>query len=89
MSETINRTWFKNQLRKGNLLVKCTGKQTDDYAFDYAYKFFEDSDYLQAEPDYFNDWKLRKIHIWGDKNGLITVAFASCEYYNFKLKGVN
>lgn len=83
--KTINRTWFKNQLRKGNLLVKCKGKYTDDYAFDAANHFFKDKDFVQAEPNLFDDWYLSKINIYGEKTGEISVSFASCEYYTFKV----
>lgn len=83
--KTINRTWFKNQLRKGNLLVKCKGKYTDDYAFDAASNFFVDSEYSEASPDLFDDWYLSVISIYGEKESVIHVCFANCEYYDFKI----
>lgn len=83
---TINRTWFKNRLKKGELLVKCKGRYTDDYVYDAAYNFFEDKNFKPASPDLFKDWYLDRINIYGDKNGIINVSFASCEFYEFKLK---
>jgi len=83
---TINRTWFKNQMRKGNLLVKCTGKYSDDYAFDAAYNFMKDDTFEDCKTDYFNDWYMSRIHIYGNKAGIINVSFASCQYYEFKVK---
>lgn len=85
-SGTINRTWFKNAMRAGKLLVKCTGKYTDDYAFDAAYNFGKDDFYQDCPPDYFNDWKMSVIRIWGNKNGNIDVSFASSEHYDFLVK---
>lgn len=82
--KTINRTWFKNQMRKGNLIVKCTGKYSDDYAFDAAYNFQKDEHFDVADKNYFDDWYLTKVRIYGDKQGEISVCFASCEYYTFK-----
>ena len=85
-SATINRTWFKNMMRKGALLVKCDGKYTDDYALDYANDYSVDKFYKDAGTEYFNDWKLSRISIWGNKEGLINVSFASCEHYTFLVK---
>lgn len=86
--KTINRAWFKNQLRKGNLQVKCTGKYSDDYAFDNSVNFFTDKEFKDATIDLFDDWYLSVIRIWGEKTGLINVNFANCEYYTFKLKSI-
>lgn len=83
---TINRTWFKNRLRNGEFLYKCNGKYSDDYAFDAAYDYFQDKEYAPADPDLFDDWYLRKVYISGDKEGFISVSFASCEFYTFILK---
>ena len=82
----INRTWFKNRMKKGELLVKCGAKYTDDYAFDNAYNFFKEDNFKECPPDFFRDWYLSKINIWGDKDGIIDVSFASCEFYEFKLR---
>jgi hypothetical protein len=56
MTTTINKTWFKNQLKKGNLLVKCTGKYTDDYAYDNATNFSTKKEFTKK--------KLKKIGIF-------------------------
>lgn len=85
INHTINRIWFKNQLRKGNLLVKCKGKYTDDYAYDNHTKFSRDTDFKVAKEDLFDDWYLSEIKIWGDKEGEISVSFAFCEFYTFKV----
>lgn len=81
---TINRTWFKNQMRKGNLIVKCTGKYTDDYALDNYRNFGIQHTFEPASKDYFDDWYLSKIRIRGEKDGEIFVSFASCEFFTFK-----
>jgi hypothetical protein len=86
MTATIHKTWFKNQLKKGNLLVKCTGKYTDDYFFDASTNFSQSKEFTPASPNMFDDWYISCLHIWGDKTGEISVCFASCEYYTFKVK---
>ena len=48
MSNTINRTWFKNRFRKGLFMYKQDYKYTDDYAFDYANDYGQDKE--------FTDW---------------------------------
>lgn len=83
--KTINKTWFKNQLRKGNLLVKCTGKYTDDYAFDNSNNFSKENEFKKADPNMFDDWYISVLKIWGDKQNEISVCFANCEYYTFKV----
>ena len=83
---TINRLWFKNQMRKGNFLVKCNGKYTDDYAWDNDNKFFEDKDFKECKPDLLNDWYISCCHIYGTKTGIIKVSFAMCEWWEFKVK---
>jgi hypothetical protein len=85
MTTTINKTWFKNQLKKGNLLVKCTGKYTDDYAYDNATNFSREELFAKAEANMFSDWYLSVLKVWGDKQGIIHAAFANCEYYTFKV----
>lgn len=85
MSNTINKTWFKNRLRKGQLLVKCTGKYTDDYAYDAATNYSTEKEFKPATPDMFDDWYIRASHIYGDKAGEIKLTFAMCQYYEFKL----
>jgi hypothetical protein len=85
MTTTINKTWFKNQLRKGNLLVKCTGKYTDDYAFDNATNFSSDKEFKKADANMFDDWYLGVLKVWGDKQSEINACFAHCEYYTFKV----
>jgi hypothetical protein len=85
MSSTINKTWFKNQLKKGNLLVKCTGKYTDDYAYDNATNFSTDKEFNKADANMFNEWYLSVLKVWGDKQGIIHASFASCEFYTFKI----
>lgn len=81
---TINRTWFKNQLRKGNFLYEITGDYSE-YNLD-AGQTGESRGLRAAPKDLFDDWYLSKIHIYGDKNGVIHVSFASSTYYNFILK---
>ena len=85
MTTTINKTWFKNQLKKGNLLVKCTGKYTDDYAYDNATNFSREEEFTKADANMFTEWYLGVLKIWGDKQGIIHAAFANCEYYTFKV----
>lgn len=85
MSDTINKTWFKNRLRKGQLLVKCDMKLSDDYAYDAATNYSTEKALRPAAPDMFNDWYINRSHIYGDKAGEINLTFASCEYYTFKL----
>ena len=82
---SINRTWFRNQLRKENLLVKCTGKYSDDYAYDNETNFSREKDFKKAGKDMFEDWYIDRVRIYGDKEGEISVVFASCEYYTFKV----
>ena len=83
--KNIHRTWFTNQLRKGNLLVKCTGKYTDDYAYDNDVNFHRDSDFKPAKNDLLSDWYISCSRIYGDKNGIINLCFARCESYEFKV----
>lgn len=85
MTTTINKTWFKNQLRKGNLLVKCTGKYTDDYAFDNSTNFSREKEFKKADVNMFDDWYLSVLKVWGNKQGEISACFANCEYYTFKV----
>lgn len=82
-SVTINRTWFKNMLQAGKLLVKCDGKYTDDYAYDAADNFGRENFYKPAPANYLTDYKLKCISIYGNKEGFINVSFASCEHYTF------
>jgi len=84
--KTINRTWFKNQLRKGNFVYKCLGKYTDDYAYDADVKFHRMDEFKPAEPNLFDDWYISTIRIYGNKEGIIHVNFAGCEDYEFKIK---
>ena len=81
----INKTWFKNQLKKGKLLVKCDGKYSDDYAFDNSINFKKDKEFKKADPNMFDDWYLSILHVWGEKEGEISASFANCEYYTFKI----
>lgn len=55
MSNTIRRDWLKRQILKGNVMVKCKGVYTDDYAFDAAYNY-QKTDWMKAaiKPDW---WK--------------------------------
>lgn len=85
MSSTINKTWFKNQLKKENLLVKCTGKYTDDYAYDNATNFSTDKEFNKADSNMFSEWYLSVLKVWGDKQGIIHASFANCEFYTFKI----
>jgi hypothetical protein len=87
-NERINRRWFKNQLEKGNILVKCNGKYTDDYAFDNAFNFFINDEWTKATAQKFCDWYIKCMHLYGDKSGIISGSFASCEYWSFKLKSI-
>ena len=75
-------------MRKGNLLVKCNGKYTDDYAYDNDTNFSRTKEFKPADKMLFDDWYLSKIRIWGDKDGEINVVFASCEYWDFKVAKV-
>jgi hypothetical protein len=83
---TINRIWFINRLKNGELLYRCDGKYTDDYAYDAAYNFFKTETFEPAPPDLLSEFVLSRAKIWGDKNGEIHFCFASCQYYTFKLK---
>lgn len=93
MSDTINRTWFKNRLRKGELLVRCKGKYTDDYAYDAATGYSTEKEFRLAPKDMFlhlangdnKEWYISRSYIYGEKTGIIHLSFASCEYYEFKL----
>jgi hypothetical protein len=82
---SINRRWFKNQIEKGIVLVKCNGKYTDDYAYDNAYNFFKDSEWSKATSEKFNDWYIKAMHLYGDKLGTFHGSFAQCQYWEFKV----
>ena len=83
--ETINKTWFKNRLRKELFLVKCTMKLTDDYSYDAGTNFGK-TEWQEVNQKMFSDWLISASNISGDKNGIIELCFASCEYYKFQLK---
>lgn len=89
MAQKINRTWVKNRIASGELLVRCTGNYTDDYAFDNSNKFGK-TDWKPAN-EVFNKenntlWKMDSMYLWGEKEGVINGCFASCEWYEFKIK---
>ena len=85
MRNTINKTWFKNRLNEGKLLVKCLGRYTDDYAFDASSNFGKTAEFVPVPANKFSDWYIGVARISGDKNGIIEMDFASCEYFEFKL----
>ena len=82
----IHKTWFKNQIKKGNLLAKRTGRYTDDYAWDAATGFGQQKEFNEITGDLFGDWYIDALFLYGDKNGMINGCFASCEYWEFKVK---
>lgn len=90
MQKTVNKVWFKNRLKNGELLVRCVLKQSDDYAYDAATNYSTEKDFRQADKDMFStvgqDWYIRTSRLYGDKDGLMKLSFASCEYWEFKLK---
>jgi len=88
-ADKINKTWFKNNLKKGNLLVKCTGQYSDDYYRDYLNNYGKTGEFIEVDLEKFDDWYVKCLTLWGDKNGVINACFASCEWYEFKLKTVN
>jgi hypothetical protein len=85
MKNTINKTWFKNRLKEGKLLVKCCGRYTDDYAFDASNNFGKTDGFVVATAKKFDDWYIGVSRISGAKDGIIEMDFASCEYFEFKL----
>ncbi len=62
-NDRINRRCFKNQLEKGNILVKCNGKYTDDYPFDNAYNFLINDEWTKASAQKFCDWYIKCMHL--------------------------
>lgn len=81
----INRLWFKNRLKAGELLARCTNKMTDDYAWDHSINYGTEKEFTPATTEKFDDWFIDKSYIWGDKDGVMNFCFASCEFYEFKL----
>lgn len=88
-SKTVNKLWFKNQLSKGNLLVKCKYKYSDDYAFDSYTHYGTETEFRQATENEFDSWYVGVSRITGDKEGIIDMHFAHCESHEFKLKPLN
>ena len=82
---SINRLWFKNRLKAGKLLARCRGKYTDDYAWDASVNFGKEEEFTPATTEKFDDWFIDVSDIKGDKNGIIDLVFAHCQYYEFKL----
>ncbi|MBC7749780.1 MAG: hypothetical protein H7Z76_14615 [Methylotenera sp.] len=63
-SKTINKKWFKNQLLKGNLLLRCKAKYSDDYGYDASVEFGVENEFSEAKPDKFDEWYVMTARIY-------------------------
>lgn len=82
--EKINKKWFKNRLKKGELEFICKERLTDDYAFDAANNFFASKKWAKATESRFSEWFINASVLWGDKAGTINLSFANSEIYEFR-----
>lgn len=82
----INKTWFKNKLKKGEFVFLCNGRYTDDFAHDLDVNYGITEVWQPATEKLFSDWYIKCSSLWGDKDGIINLNFANCEDYEFRLK---
>ncbi|RLD57126.1 MAG: hypothetical protein DRJ01_14260 [Bacteroidetes bacterium] len=102
MNDKINKLWFKNQIKKGNIEARMTQRLSDDYAYDneVAKKLptewttvkwdNEKNEGVAKWKDFtetFDNHTLNGMRIYGDKNGIIEGHFASWWAFEFRVKG--
>jgi hypothetical protein len=99
MKKIAHRGHLKNLVKKGMIEAKCLFSMTDDYAYDNAYKFGVDKDYLPCEfVEFYSDAKKGFIsfkdwdfgtasgYLSKEQNGTYSFAIHSNLVYTVRIK---